>query len=229
MKYAQLSATMLSDNAEKTKNPLKKAMRRRNAKTVQFAAPTYVEPSDYEYSSDEDNGEHEHIPNGEVQTKESIQNDEQEEDATATVEPLKLGAKKELKEDDQSTLVGSTNGEEIMKDGTDEPRTSNEIFDRPRTFITLVESMECANWTQWNLELRRTAMCATPTLSSRMTVSRQERSHLHQTSCATTRAARRRGRAKAKTELQVWIAWRRLASARRRARMTRRRKRRSRA
>jgi hypothetical protein len=52
----QLSATMLSDNSEKSRNPLKKAMRRRNAKTVQFAAPTYVEASDYDYSSeDEDN------------------------------------------------------------------------------------------------------------------------------------------------------------------------------
>jgi hypothetical protein len=47
---------MLSDNSEKSRNPLKKAMRRRNAKTVQFAAPTYVEASDYDYSSeDEDN------------------------------------------------------------------------------------------------------------------------------------------------------------------------------
>ncbi|KAF2860036.1 hypothetical protein K470DRAFT_295302 [Piedraia hortae CBS 480.64] len=49
-----LAATMLSDNSEKTRNPLKKAMRRRNAKTVQFAPPTYVEASDREYSSDED-------------------------------------------------------------------------------------------------------------------------------------------------------------------------------
>ncbi|TKA81117.1 hypothetical protein B0A49_01770 [Cryomyces minteri] len=55
-----LSATMLGDNPEKSKNPLKKAIRRRHAKTVQFTAPTYVEASDYEYSSDEEeaiNGE----------------------------------------------------------------------------------------------------------------------------------------------------------------------------
>lgn len=45
---------MLGDNPEKSKNPLKKAMRRRNAKTVQFTAPTYFEPSDYEYSDEED-------------------------------------------------------------------------------------------------------------------------------------------------------------------------------
>ena len=47
---------MLGDNPEKSKNPLKKAMRRRNAKTVQFAPPTYYEPSDYEYSDEEDEG-----------------------------------------------------------------------------------------------------------------------------------------------------------------------------
>lgn len=51
---SQLSATMLSDNSEKTRNPLKKAMRRRNAKTVQFAAPTYVEASDYDYSTEDE-------------------------------------------------------------------------------------------------------------------------------------------------------------------------------
>lgn len=39
---------------EKSKNPLKKAIRRRNAKTVQFAAPTYVEASDYEYDTEDE-------------------------------------------------------------------------------------------------------------------------------------------------------------------------------
>jgi hypothetical protein len=45
---------MLGDNPEKSKNPLKKAMRRRNAKSVQFTAPTYYEPSEYDYSDEED-------------------------------------------------------------------------------------------------------------------------------------------------------------------------------
>jgi len=48
---------MLGDNPEKSRNPLKKAMRRRNAKTVQFAEPQYFEPSDREYSSDEEDGD----------------------------------------------------------------------------------------------------------------------------------------------------------------------------
>lgn len=47
---------MLGDNPEKSRNPLKKAMRRRTAKQVQFAAPTYVEASDYDYSDDEEQG-----------------------------------------------------------------------------------------------------------------------------------------------------------------------------
>ena len=45
---------MLGDNSEKSKNPLKKAMRRRNAKAVAFSAPTYIEASDVEYSTDEE-------------------------------------------------------------------------------------------------------------------------------------------------------------------------------
>lgn len=45
---------MLGDNLEKPKNPLKKAIRRRNVKQVQFTAPTYYEASDIDYSTEED-------------------------------------------------------------------------------------------------------------------------------------------------------------------------------
>ena len=45
---------MLGDNSEKSKNPLKKAMRRRNAKTVTFTSPTYIEASDIDFSTDEE-------------------------------------------------------------------------------------------------------------------------------------------------------------------------------
>jgi len=48
---------MLGDNPEKSKNPLKKAMRRRNAKTVNFAPPTYYEPEERQWSDEEDEGE----------------------------------------------------------------------------------------------------------------------------------------------------------------------------
>ncbi|KAE8145292.1 hypothetical protein BDV25DRAFT_165003 [Aspergillus avenaceus] len=49
-----LSATMLGDNSEKSKNPLKKAMRRRNAKNVTFTSPTYIEASDIDFSTDDE-------------------------------------------------------------------------------------------------------------------------------------------------------------------------------
>ncbi|MCJ1462555.1 hypothetical protein MMC07_001157 [Pseudocyphellaria aurata] len=45
---------MLGDNPDKPKNPLKQALRRRNGKTVQFAAPTYFEASDVDYSTEEE-------------------------------------------------------------------------------------------------------------------------------------------------------------------------------
>lgn len=44
---------MLGDNAEKSKNPLKKAMRRRNAKIVSFTTPTYFEPAEVDWSDTE--------------------------------------------------------------------------------------------------------------------------------------------------------------------------------
>jgi len=48
---------MLHDTAEKSKNPLKKAMRRRNAKTVTFNPPTYFEAADIDWSDVEQESE----------------------------------------------------------------------------------------------------------------------------------------------------------------------------
>ena len=59
---------MLGDNAEKSKNPLKKAMRRRITKTVQFTAPTYVEASDYDYTSEEESDEQTNFDEGDSET-----------------------------------------------------------------------------------------------------------------------------------------------------------------
>lgn len=83
---------MLGDNPEKSINPLKKAMRRRNAKTVQFTAPTYFEASEVEYSSEEEEepegdyfsqGQEEEVADRQGQELESMT------DKSATVEPLK--------------------------------------------------------------------------------------------------------------------------------------------
>ena len=84
---------MLGDNPEKSKNPLKKAMRRRNAKTVQFAPPTYYDPSDNDYSSDEegDEGEFTEISDaGGLLLQSGDPQVDQDEDAV--VEPLNIKA-----------------------------------------------------------------------------------------------------------------------------------------
>jgi hypothetical protein len=77
---------MLGDNPEKSKNPLKKAMRRRNAKTVQFAPPTYYEPSDYEYSDEEDEpeGDDARAEQADVDPADDDDPDDVAQDATVT-------------------------------------------------------------------------------------------------------------------------------------------------
>ncbi len=82
---------MLGDNPEKSKNPLKKAMRRRNAKTVQFTAPTYFEALEVEYSSEEEEEpEGDYFSQGLEEEVADRQGQEQDlTDRSATVEPLK--------------------------------------------------------------------------------------------------------------------------------------------
>ncbi|KAF2025156.1 hypothetical protein EK21DRAFT_104171 [Setomelanomma holmii] len=124
-----LSATMLGDTAEKSKNPLKKAMRRRNAKTVQFAPPTYVEASDYDYSSDEGDGELFGGPAPKQvleQQQQEAQKAEPEQEKGLEVQPLKLGgAKKDAKSDGDARA----SGEDARKE--DEKQRASDDVDRP--------------------------------------------------------------------------------------------------
>lgn len=107
---------MLQDQAEKSKNPLKKAIRRRNTKTVQFAAPTYVEASDNDYSSEEEGEEGGQYYDKEQQAAESQATD----DDQVTVEPLRTKAEiREVKSEDGSAEKGSS----------ETSRNSDEIFD----------------------------------------------------------------------------------------------------
>lgn len=121
---------MLGDTAEKTKNPLKKAMRRRNAKTVQFGAPTYVEASDYDYSSDEEGGELFGGPEPAQaqqaqQQQQTAQKPESEQEDSLEVKPLKLGGIKRVSSEDSRS-----SSEEASKDD-EKTRTSDEMFDKP--------------------------------------------------------------------------------------------------
>lgn len=69
----------LTDDPGKSKNPLKKAMRRRNAKKVDFSTPTFYEASEVEWSDEETGEDQEHgLAAGHAQTQQHVQ---QHEDA----------------------------------------------------------------------------------------------------------------------------------------------------
>ena len=81
------------------KNLLKKAIRRRNAKTVQFTSPTYFEPDDYDFSSDEDDQDDEFgqpVANVTITEPQEAGVDAVEADAPI-VEPLKVNGVSEVK------------------------------------------------------------------------------------------------------------------------------------
>ncbi|KAL9610046.1 MAG: hypothetical protein Q9167_005231 [Letrouitia subvulpina] len=125
-----LSQTMLGDNPEKSKNPLKKAIRRRNGKTVQFAAPTYVEASDMDYSSEEeeDAGE-EYLPAEEAKAEPQEQDQESADEDATVAEPLNSrGRGKDPSGENQTRVLSQTNG--IDQDSNvEKARTSEELFD----------------------------------------------------------------------------------------------------
>lgn len=120
-----LSATMLGDNNEKSKNPLKKAMRRRNAKTVNFGAPTYIDASDVDYSTDDDS-EHGDFFNDD-ETLDGEEEDVQEQAEDIVVEPLRPKAQKET-----PTEHADANGAEkqdLQRSSSDRRPSSEEFFE----------------------------------------------------------------------------------------------------
>ncbi|KAK3708340.1 protein phosphatase regulator [Vermiconidia calcicola] len=127
-----LSATMLSDNSEKSRNPLKKAMRRRNAKTVQFAAPTYVEASDYDYDTEDDDQQSLSEPYaGVTQTEETKPNaDQPEEEPVAEkrnsqdehIRTSSSSSRASFDREQAATVVGNTS--------VDEPQLSPKLVDK---------------------------------------------------------------------------------------------------
>jgi len=115
------------DQAEKSKNPLKKAIRRRNAKTVTFSAPTYVEASDVEYSTDEEEAEGEFY--GHEQQQASSQHAEREDDETTIVEPTATNAEVRDLEVENIDNTGRGLDEKASKASSETTRTSDETLD----------------------------------------------------------------------------------------------------
>ncbi|KAI0486941.1 hypothetical protein F4859DRAFT_321213 [Xylaria cf. heliscus] len=124
-----LSATMLGDQAEKARNPIVTAMKRRKAKTVTFTAPTYVDYSDFDYSDEEgEEDDTEASQQGDQQKQGTAQKAKADalEDESAKVEPLKPRSQKQAKAD-----AAKSEEADNVELSTKEPtlRSSDEIFD----------------------------------------------------------------------------------------------------
>ena len=109
-------------------NPLKKAMKRRNAKTVQFTAPSYVEPSDVEYSSDEEEGNGEYGAQEQDSTADQSNDQQNQLDEGVVLEPLKpRGQGRDVTQNGHAQSLG--NGGIEQGNGPDAARASEEGFD----------------------------------------------------------------------------------------------------
>lgn len=124
---------MLADSVEKSRNPLTKAIKRRNAKKVQFSPPTYVEASDVEYSTEEEDEEAdgEYPPNEEERSKTQDVEQEPHQDENATVEPLRFGSR------DSDTGIDPPTQ---MKQGAFSAADQNSSIERARTSDDMFEA-----------------------------------------------------------------------------------------
>ncbi|KAK4230901.1 hypothetical protein QBC38DRAFT_468262 [Podospora fimiseda] len=130
-----LSATMLGDQADKPKPTIIGAMKRRKAKTVQFAAPQYFEHSEVDYSSEEEDAQapyqqqQQQQQQAQQQQQQQVKQAQQEdidseaEDESAKVEPLKPRSVQSGKGDTkkQEEVERSRTSEELL-----EPRVSGD-------------------------------------------------------------------------------------------------------
>ncbi|KAF2972419.1 hypothetical protein GQX73_g1208 [Xylaria multiplex] len=130
-----LSATMLGDQAEKTRNPIMTAMKRRKAKNVSFAPPTVVNYPDIDYSDEE--GEEDDDQDSQQAAQQEDQKQQQatsqqattdiiEEDESAKVEPLKPRSQKQVKIDNTKSEEADGGEPSVKEPGR---KSSDEFFD----------------------------------------------------------------------------------------------------
>lgn len=130
-----LASTMLGDEEDKRTgnplNPLKKAMKRRNAKTVQFTAPSYVEPSDVEYSSDEEEGNGEYGAQEQDNTAAHSNDQSSQVEEGVVLEPVKpRGQARDVKQNGEPSV-----SQNVRNGGVDQGNTPDaapihdEMFD----------------------------------------------------------------------------------------------------
>lgn len=119
---------MLGDNPERSKNPLKKAMRRRNAKMVQFSAPTYYDPPDTAFLSDGFTTAEDSVQRFPPSALESGDGQQLEQiDHRGVQEPVTNGAAKESGKEMLRVAPIAQGAGDIMRTSFDDSRGSDEI------------------------------------------------------------------------------------------------------
>ena len=123
---------MLGDEEDKrtanSLNPLKKAMKR-HKKAVQFTAPSYVEPSDVEYSSDDEEGNGEYGAQEQVSTTAQSNDQSNQVDDGAVLEPLKPRGQVREVRPTGDILVARNDGGIDQGKAPDPAQTSDGTFD----------------------------------------------------------------------------------------------------
>ena len=132
---------MLSDQDDDKRqnplNPLRKAMRRRNVKKVEFAAGnSYHEPDQIQYSSeeeDEESGEHTSQEQGETEEEQRDQNSDRDQNVSAgRVGPADRNVNGSRAEPVRTDI--DTRNIQEQNNGLDPTRTSDESSDRTGEF-----------------------------------------------------------------------------------------------
>ena len=110
---------------------MKKAIRRRNAKTVVFTSPTYYEPSDIDYSDDEDGDEGE-PPEMTAGARSDTQELRGEQRQAAVIESLETSGHQQEHDIDDDIQEDPRPDEPEPQTApiADRARSSEEIFDR---------------------------------------------------------------------------------------------------
>ena len=140
---SKLAATWLADSPEKgrsaenSRNPLIQAMRRRNAKKVQFSDPTYYEPSENDYSTEGENEDELDFMTVAPVAQDDMQDEDQMNDSDV-VEPLNVRGAQRLGADDRDSKSGSTTpqAEDSLKRQDDASRassTTDDTFGMPKS------------------------------------------------------------------------------------------------
>lgn len=133
---------MLGDNSEKSKNPLKKAMRRRNAKSVSFSNPTYIEASDVEFGTDDEMEDGDFFDHDEESSRGDDDDESQDgQHDDIVVEPLKTKAQRDKESEESEGMQAET--QDSGHASPEKSRTSEDVESEGTNTVLLSNHTDC--------------------------------------------------------------------------------------